>query len=713
MAASDYYEGQPLSDVLGLYVGWAHNYSTFWSDALPVVHEAGFSTIRVWVYWSETEPTEGDYDWDDLDTAITAAETYGLRVSLVIYHTPPWAQAGTASPQRGPDDTSKLQTFVDALCTRYNGRIYMMEAWNEPNGGSYLEASSGLTLAESYVAILQAVYNGVQSGDSSIIVVGGNSDGRYATAGVRNTATAGSYYSQDDWIDECYTAGASGYFDMWGTHNYPGWPSSRIPEITLGWWAMGRSPWGVVDSIRDAMDTNGDDDKPIGITEVGWINTGTPASDSLYPTRERQRRYTIRHILHAMSRGAEIYQVMFVYDLPDDDNYKGIFSPSQEPYPVATAIGGLAENFGDARYVGELSLGTGNYGYEFFMPATGRRAFAAWTTDGEYLDQDGALSESDTSATVISDGGGSYSVYDIQFDLLGQYTPGSAITLTNDPKFFVADRQLTPAGGASVEMYASLADSGTAPGNNDDPTSTWDDTTENGNDGTLTNIAYTAAEGWNSNPARLTLDGSGYVALPYIGAAADKMFTYEVWIATTSTATMCPISEGGASNARFALRVYDVGGAVRLSIIVRPDSGSDTLRTVIPTGLRDGRPHQLMLIGDGANLQLAYDGAFIGEPLAIPAGTYTLEYTTVGAQKANTTLYYWNGDILCPRIYQRGLDEIEVRNNFLSKYLHAAQLGVVGTGSRVGFGALSSSLGDLGRAQFGSLSSAIGTLTGG
>jgi len=66
--------------------------------------------------------------------------------------------------------------------------------------------------------------------------------------------------------------------------------------------------------------------------------------------------------------------------------------------------------------------------------------------------------------------------------------------------------------GSVLHLKAELAKTGTLPGNNGDPTATWDDLAATG-DGTLHGFAYTTASGWDGDgtigdPYRLVFDGT-------------------------------------------------------------------------------------------------------------------------------------------------------------------------------------------------------------
>lgn len=89
--------------------------------------------------------------------------------------------------------------------------------------------------------------------------------------------------------------------------------------------------------------------------------------------------------------------------------------------------------------------------------------------------------------------------------------------------------------GLIYHMNAGLAKSGTAPGNNVDPTGSWYELVEGANEGTLNSFTYTTSDGWagtgtNADPFCLVNPSTHYVDL-----ASDSSlnpggtFTVELW----------------------------------------------------------------------------------------------------------------------------------------------------------------------------------------
>lgn len=96
-------------------------------------------------------------------------------------------------------------------------------------------------------------------------------------------------------------------------------------------------------------------------------------------------------------------------------------------------------------------------------------------------------------------------------------------------------------GNLIAEFIGKLAKTGTAPGNNADPTSTWDNVVTAGKDGALSNFAYSTTSGWAGdgtagNPYRLCLDADATV-LTTVAETENGARSYEFWVKAVTANT--------------------------------------------------------------------------------------------------------------------------------------------------------------------------------
>ena len=114
------------------------------SGAMP-----GFrvGAIRLWdsgTRWSEIQPQRGEFRWETLDRLVGGATKAGLPVLFVIGGTPAWASPDGPrsvypddSRTSPPDDLADFDRYVQAVTTRYRGRIGAYELWNLANQPKY------------------------------------------------------------------------------------------------------------------------------------------------------------------------------------------------------------------------------------------------------------------------------------------------------------------------------------------------------------------------------------------------------------------------------------------------------------------------------------------------------------------------------------------------------------------------------------------------
>jgi hypothetical protein len=216
----------------------------------------GSSWVRVFMSWRDVQPTAGGYDGGILkewDAIVSRANNAGLKLLIVIFHSPAWA-SGSADPNTPPRDPQALAGFLRFLASRYAGRVAAYEVWNEEDEREFW--STGPDPAR-YAAMLKAAYPAVKVADASAKVIFGG--------------MVGNHY---DFLQKVYDAGAKGSFDAVGVHTDTACnlnsPDAYFRE------ASGRiSRWSFTGyrEVRRTILDNGDD-KPIWMTELGWSTTG-------------------------------------------------------------------------------------------------------------------------------------------------------------------------------------------------------------------------------------------------------------------------------------------------------------------------------------------------------------------------------------------------------------------------------------------------------
>jgi Glycosyl hydrolases family 39 len=210
-----------------------------------------FGTWRVWdayVPWPSLEPEKGKWDFTRLDKYVAAADQHHVDVLLTLGLTPAWASARPAEKSSygpgnaaEPKDISDWRDYVQAVATRYKGRIHEYEIWNEPNLGNFYTGSVG-EMAE----LGRVAYQTLKQVDPTITVCSPSATG---SGGVK-------------WLDQYLKSGGGEYADVIGFHLYvnPSAPEEMLP---------------LIQQVEQVMRNDGAGDKPLWDTETGWAIQNT------------------------------------------------------------------------------------------------------------------------------------------------------------------------------------------------------------------------------------------------------------------------------------------------------------------------------------------------------------------------------------------------------------------------------------------------------
>ncbi|MDP9068351.1 MAG: cellulase family glycosylhydrolase [Actinomycetota bacterium] len=304
-----------------------------WSDysdaerelVLDKLAAAGLQWVRIDLGWQslqEQGPTAfSQWYVDSADQVVEMAHQRGLKVLMTLWGTPGWANgnAGRAVPPTDPSDYARAATFV---ARHFAGRVEAFEVWNEPNEGSFWTGT-----ASRYTNLLKAAYPAFKLGNPNAQVVLG-----------------GPSYNDTDWLEDVYAAGGAGYFDIMSTHPYQGVadaPPETPDDGTI--WTLSH-----VAAVHDLMVLNGDGDKEIWFTEMGWsshANQGNEANWQRGVTEAQQGDYFVRTIEYVTQRHPYVTNIFWYNERNRDSsdvqlaNY-GLLRRDFSDKPAYTAIKG-------------------------------------------------------------------------------------------------------------------------------------------------------------------------------------------------------------------------------------------------------------------------------------------------------------------------------------------------------------------------------------
>lgn len=224
----------------------------------------GVTHVRVEIPWVVVQPVNlawpNGYDWAATDDMLKAFVNVGLKVCVVLgVHRAPW-------------QTLTMPDVFSAMCAtvvnRYRWWIDTWEIWNEQNNAAYWSSSSWYGLfnsgpkASEYVPYLKAAYQWIHVVQPNAKVLFG---GMAANQSYWNPWSGNVSRDPVDFLNECYAAGAKGYFDGLAYHPYPmdeSFALEQEPTATQPFIAK-------IAALTKVMADN-NDVKPIHLTEWGF-----------------------------------------------------------------------------------------------------------------------------------------------------------------------------------------------------------------------------------------------------------------------------------------------------------------------------------------------------------------------------------------------------------------------------------------------------------
>lgn len=158
-------------------VGVSANSGILWesqasqANSLDFMRAIGVTGIRIDIPWRWVEPTRGAFAWTIVDRVVDAARARDMSVLGVLTTTPSWAALGQSTNQQTrPADLDQWAAFVRAVATRYKGRVFAYEVWNEPNTEEYFVPAPD---PQQYAALVRASVPAIKEVDPHAQVLAG------------------------------------------------------------------------------------------------------------------------------------------------------------------------------------------------------------------------------------------------------------------------------------------------------------------------------------------------------------------------------------------------------------------------------------------------------------------------------------------------------------------------------------------------------------
>jgi len=274
-------------------------------EAMSLIAQAGIKWIRQEFTWEDIEiHGKGDFEdrrhepyrsaWDKYDQIVELAEIHDVNIMARLSNPPAWTRAmtNTVGAFAPPDNLADYGDFVEAVATRYKGRIPAYQIWNEPN--IYPEWGEYPISAGEYTELLKVGYTRVKAADPEAIVVMGALAATIELDRVRRYDANGwpvspSGLSDVLFLQQMYDAGAAPFFDVLAMQGYGLWSGPTDRRMQPRVLNFSRPLY-----VRDVMVRNGDAHKPIWLSELSW--NAVPPESGIPPvygqvTPEQQGRY--------------------------------------------------------------------------------------------------------------------------------------------------------------------------------------------------------------------------------------------------------------------------------------------------------------------------------------------------------------------------------------------------------------------------------------
>ncbi len=323
---------------------------------MQMIDDAGFHWICQQFPWYDIEiNAKGDYRdyrhdyngdgtideqdaisaWGKYDNIVDLAEQYGLEIITRLSAPPKWAQTEGMGDFAPPTDIQDYVDFATAVATRYQGRLHTYQVWNEPN--LYPEWGNQTVNAEAYTDMLCRTYKALKAVDPENVVI---------TGAIGPTIDLSGRNAYDLlYLQRMYQAGAGDCFDILSVQGYGLWSGPtdhRLRQTTINYQ---RQVW-----LRDMMVANGDEEKPIWISEMAWnpVPNDPGISDMTYygqVTMEQAAEWAPLAYERAIEEWPWIGVINYWYFKPADDHdkdksfyYFRMVEPDFTPTPVYTAM---------------------------------------------------------------------------------------------------------------------------------------------------------------------------------------------------------------------------------------------------------------------------------------------------------------------------------------------------------------------------------------
>jgi hypothetical protein len=303
---------------------------TFEED-IKSMQELGVGKIRVPLQWQLVRIRPGKYDWSAVDRLLKAAQMKNIEVLFTVrtLFRQPTKMSRYQRDRIGSTAVEKEEwvRFAEALATRYSGQGVNYEIENEVNGGAFWKGTM-----EEYLELLKTGYDVIKKVDPQAKVLpsamGCGIAGYFQLESLQQEA----WKWHDGWLQPILSTKK---FDVVNIHNYY-FPSEIV--------ANGLTFRSYLEHIRALMKKSGVGDRPIWITETGYVSSPADASGRLdRGSPEKQAKWLTEACQQAFEFGAERIYWLLLRDRNEPYlGSMGLADAKGNPRPAWNAFSQLA-----------------------------------------------------------------------------------------------------------------------------------------------------------------------------------------------------------------------------------------------------------------------------------------------------------------------------------------------------------------------------------
>ncbi len=255
--------------------------------SLDMIADGGFGWIRQEFTWEDLEIHRDNWfvdlrnneirnAWSKYDHIVDLAEARDLDIIVRLSNPPSWSrergnERGAKAP---PDVLSDYGDYVEAIASRYRGRIRYFQIWNEPN--CCAEWGKQSISPEQYTELLKIASTRAKAANPDALLLTAPLAPTIELLEVAGQSGAPPALNDFLFLQRMYDAGAKPYFDILAVQDYGLWsgPTDRRmrPRVIN---------YSRPEYMRDIMVRNGDANKAIWASEIGW--NSTPEESGIYP----------------------------------------------------------------------------------------------------------------------------------------------------------------------------------------------------------------------------------------------------------------------------------------------------------------------------------------------------------------------------------------------------------------------------------------------